>query len=302
MHGRPNPSPLSRDCVAQTHEPRPSAIPPDVPRALLERKFVRGERREDYGALLESICFGLKVRNVIEFLPAQSIADAVWEGLRLRRLRDAHLCYLDVRAARELIREALEPYIADHAERLHKADAIHRAWCKGIGDGPKEVSRLLDDMGVELDAIGARAFVKDLDTQVKLEALDRQKQRQRQAALGELTALRRLRQEDAKRSLELQAQAYGESGEDALPQEEANSSAGTPGQPLGPEGALLVSEETRTPAPQDPSSRTAAPQGPAPHGKDMGADQPPQMHPTESNQGGQEPSALQRHAHISGRN
>src|SRR4051794_10085061 len=103
------PAPLPDPCLA-------SAIPPDVPRSLLERPFLRHERRADYEALLESVCRGLEVRDILEFLCAQSITDAVWEGLRLRRVRDEHLGYLGRQAALDLIREGLEPHYSDYQE------------------------------------------------------------------------------------------------------------------------------------------------------------------------------------------
>jgi hypothetical protein len=183
-----------------------SAIPSDVPPALLRRSFVRGERREDYDALLEAVCRAFMVADLMEFVPAQSIADAIWEGLRLRRIRDGYLGYRVLGVALDLIKDALRPHFADFTERTHKAQEIHRAWCAGFGDGHTAVGNLLEAMGTGVDAIEAKAYVEDLDVHVKLEALERQKQRQRQAGIQDIAALRRLKREEQERLLTLQAE------------------------------------------------------------------------------------------------
>jgi hypothetical protein len=167
---------------------------------LLERSFLPGESPQDYRALLEAFCASLGVSDCPEFLVVQDMVDAVWEGLRLRRIRDARLTEKVGDVLLRLIAEALKPRFPQEADRRRWAQEIRDRWCTGVPQARTEVDQLLASLGHDETALLGRGFGADLDVQVKLDALAHGQGRRRLAAQAELQALRRLKADAAMRA------------------------------------------------------------------------------------------------------
>jgi hypothetical protein len=171
--------------------PPKDEIPPDVRALLGEAHLLPGEDRATYEALLTELAQTRAPKDTVEWLNVKDMADAAWEGERLKRLKtrlltqrvEAELCR---RLEGAVAKEGLEPQACRNC-----AQALSRGWARNDPKVIKKVLRLLPD-GIDLTLVTAQALLQGSETIDILERMLTTALKRRQQAAKDIETRRLL--------------------------------------------------------------------------------------------------------------
>ena len=114
-----------------------------------------GEDPRNYDQLLGSTYAAVKPKDFLEEMYVDAISYVTWEYLRLRRMNAALLATTVV--------EELSAIIQRFYSRLENADALLCQWTRAEPAAIKRISILLTQVGLNIDAVMAKALAKRVD-------------------------------------------------------------------------------------------------------------------------------------------
>jgi hypothetical protein len=127
-----------------------------------------GEIEADYNTLTKRVTASIKPTNIIEEFAVRDVVSAMWDSLRLSRLKTALLNANMHKGLKETLVPLCNPLTQlDRGEfNGPRADTLSEAWMCGEGEAIEMVDRLLAAAGLTMDAVVAQTmsiYIDDFD-------------------------------------------------------------------------------------------------------------------------------------------
>jgi hypothetical protein len=139
--------------------------------------LVEGEEAGAYEALAERIRFAVEPGDVLEEFWVRDVLDLVWETLRLRRLK----AKLFQAGGRKGLVEILRPHVS-----VFDLGGLADSWARREPKALKKVDAVLEQAGLDADAIVAKTLEVSLDTFEKIDRMIMQTEVRRNGILREI--------------------------------------------------------------------------------------------------------------------
>jgi len=161
-----------------------------VAKILEQRPLITGEEPADYDDLLAHIATAVKPKDAVEWIWVKDVVDLVWEAQRLRRLRAALLMTARIMAMSDILRPlinqdndimSLLAVVGDDT-----ATKTAKGWTRGETEAVEEAEELLEDHGLDIDAVMAKAFVSHIKELEQIERMMTTAEIRRDKVLNEI--------------------------------------------------------------------------------------------------------------------
>lgn len=165
--------------------------PANVPVLLSKLPVIAGETEEQFKARCFAWLEELKPTGLAQHDFAMDVILASWELARWRRLKNSLLETKRREAVEQLLIEFGDPDVSKKAA----AEAVSRKWAAREKQSCDKVRDLLEQNGLDLDSIMAKALSLVIDDVERLESLIAGCEQRRDRALNQLQKTKRARQQ-----------------------------------------------------------------------------------------------------------
>jgi hypothetical protein len=173
--------------IAKAAEDSECRIPGEIEGLLKNPPLWRGERREEYLALLLAIGKSARAKDVVDWLSTNEVTYQVWDILRLKRIEAATMLSHQVVVVEELLKLTYDKPDA-YSEALYAvSDARNEArrWATDVEFG-KKLDERLAARGYDSASILAKAYARCAGELQMIEKSIANREVRRMAALQEI--------------------------------------------------------------------------------------------------------------------
>jgi hypothetical protein len=146
-----------------------------------EPSLIDGENASDYEAFKQDCLKAVSPKDVIERVWVQDFMDYTWEAQRLRRMKGAIVQIARKDAVEKLVLQFGGVDIDWSASR-----EVSQDWSRGDPETRQYVEELLEEHGLNLDAIMAQAMMREIKTLQNVENLISSYDHRRDTAIREI--------------------------------------------------------------------------------------------------------------------
>jgi hypothetical protein len=162
----------------------PTSCLPAAVQAILQPSLVPGETRHTYADLLTAIA-PTDPNDVIAWVLAKSLVDATYDLLRLHRAKAGRIARVVEELLSATLCGSLEARGGCPSRSPRRAEGLLRRWRRGDPRSVREVDRLLEEAGVNLDVLLGEAFRQEIELLRALEHLTSLAESRRRSILKE---------------------------------------------------------------------------------------------------------------------